>query len=82
MSELDFEKERSHSVPGDWIPIDGVMEVIQKMRENKWLWPFNSRCKYITLRLDMRDGHCVMRDRRGNIISLADLNRQANQNDG
>lgn len=82
MSELDFEKERSHSVPGDWIPIDGVMEVIQKMRDNKWLWPFNSRCKYITLRLDMRDGHCVIRDRNGNIISLADLNRQANQNDG
>lgn len=61
-----------------WINIDEVMKVIQKSRKHNlsWGWYRNTKCKYISLRVDMRDGHCVLMDREDNVITLEDLQYQ------
>lgn len=41
-----------------------------------WMWIKNMRCKYISLRIDMRDGTFIILDRDGNRISFDDLKRQ------
>ena len=56
---------------------DNINEVFPAIRETlediEWIWPFNSKCKYITVRIDMRDGGCILKDRNGNRISIEDL---------
>jgi hypothetical protein len=39
----------------------------------KWTWGRNTRCKYVDLRIDMRDGGCIIRDREGRRITPAQL---------
>lgn len=34
-------------------------------REDYWSWASNSYCKYIDVRIDMRDGGCIIRGRDG-----------------
>jgi hypothetical protein len=43
---------------------------------NDWTWAMNSKCKYLNLRIDMRDGGHVIMDREGNRISLEDVEYQ------
>jgi len=43
-----------------WDSIDAFIEVLDKMRDGDWVWYLNSRCKYVDLRVDMRDGGCLM----------------------
>ena len=63
-----------------WDSIDDVIPVVKasmsKELPRKWSWVANSRCKYIELRIDMRDGGCIIKDRKGNRISPAELNYQ------
>lgn len=48
-----------------------------------WSWYKNQRCKYIDIRIDMRNGGHTIRDRNGERISLDQLKWQykAEQND-
>lgn len=52
-----------------------VVAEIQKMthEDSAWSWARNMNCKYISLRIDMRDGAFVILDRDGYRISLAAL---------
>jgi hypothetical protein len=47
-----------------------------KPNANRWAWIHNNRCKYISLRIDMRNGGFVILDRDGERISLAQLEYQ------
>ena len=40
---------------------------------NRWTWVRNMECKYVDLRVDMRDGGFVLRDRNGHRISLEEM---------
>ena len=60
----------------DWENIDEVIKVLEKMKREEWTWMKNSRCKYLNLRVDMRDGHCVIKDRNGLPINIEELNFQ------
>lgn len=60
-----------------WDHIDEVLPVLEAARAGKWTWQANSRCKYLELRIDMRDGGCIVKDREGDRINPADLARQA-----
>lgn len=62
--------------PKSWTDIGKVMDIIAKAKLNYWSWVWNPRCKYINLRIDMRDGHCVIFDRDGNRITLDELAHQ------
>lgn len=59
-----------------WDSIDDFIVVLEKMRAGQWHWVSNPRCKYVNLRVDMRDGGCLIRDKDGNRIDPADLAKQ------
>lgn len=56
-----------------WDNSDIVFETIKKSRNDDWLWIRNSNCKYIDVRIDMRSGLCIIKDRKGNRISPSQL---------
>lgn len=59
-----------------WIPVDDVVAIVNDSINDKWHWYENFDCKYIELRIDMRDGHCVIANRYGKSITLDDLKYQ------
>jgi len=46
-----------------------------------WRWARNMECKYISLRIDMRDGGFILCDKSGNRISLDRLKWQYRSKD-
>lgn len=62
----------------EWTPFKDWSSAVLAIITNKfhWSWSVNSRCKYITIRIDMRDGSAVLKDREGNEISVEELTRQ------
>lgn len=71
---MTLEQKRAANV---WDHIDDALAVIELARAGKWHWCENFECKYIELRIDMRDGGCLIKDRNGNRIDPADLAKQA-----
>ena len=59
-----------------WDNIDDVIKVLNLMKEGKWSWMNNSQCKYLHLRLDMRDGGCLIKNRYDMRIDPSDLEYQ------
>ena len=70
----------------EWVPIEKVLEALgcapQQMaasqttlleRIKKWVWFKNSSCKYINLRIDTRDLHCIIYDGDNKRITLDQL---------
>lgn len=60
----------------DWDHIDDVLPVIELMRSGKWVWDENMRCKYVEVRIDTRDGGCIIKDRHDVRITPAELVKQ------
>jgi hypothetical protein len=60
----------------DWIPIEDILRVIERAKAGEWEWWRNSNCKYIGIRVDMRDGHCFLTNRDKQPITLAELEHQ------
>jgi hypothetical protein len=59
--------------------ISRIFAVCEKsLDKRKWSWTKNSKCKYINVRIDMRDGMCILEDRDGNQISIEKLEHQFN----
>jgi len=56
-----------------WDSVDSFYPIYQKMKNREWVWFKNMNCKYIDLRIDMRDGGCILHDRSGNRISFEQL---------
>ena len=44
-----------------------IKETIEKSRNREWTWARNWDCKYIDVRIDMRDGGAILRSRSGRI---------------
>lgn len=67
---------------GEWLPSDKVFakvnEVVKKALETKWFWFKNPNIhvKYINIRVDMRDGRCIITDNHGKMISVGQLELQ------
>jgi len=68
--------------------LEEVISFIKKATEggmfslNKsWGWIYNSRCKYISLRIDMRDGKFILLDKDDKRISLEQLQYQYKSGD-
>ncbi len=59
-----------------WDHLDDALSVIAAARAGQWNWTENSACKYIELRIDMRDGGCLIRNREGQRINPGDLAHQ------
>ena len=58
--------------------LDEVIAFVKEASQDhtKWTWLSNSKCKYISLRFDMRDGAFVILDRDKNRITFEDLKKQ------
>lgn len=60
----------------EWDHLRDFGKVWELQREGKWHWYANPQCKYVELRIDMRDGGCIIKDRDGNRISPEQLSFQ------
>jgi hypothetical protein len=70
VSDLTLQEKIEQNV---WDNLYGVLPAILEALTGRWTWVMNTKCKYIMLRIDMRDGGCILSDRGGNRISVADL---------
>lgn len=65
-----------------WQPFERLIEplkvLIQKARTCEWMYIYNPNVhvKYIEIRIDMRSGDCIIKDNRGNVITLEQLQLQ------
>jgi len=64
----------------DWQPLKDVVAdvetVIEDMKARKWFWGYNWSCKYVDIRIDMRDGHAIICNQKDGRISLEQLKYQ------
>ena len=51
-----------------WDSFEVFLSVYKKMKEREWIWARNTKCKYINLQIDMRDGGCIISNRDGERI--------------
>jgi len=59
-----------------WDNLRDVLPVLKDASAGRWSWTENTACKYVELRIDMRDGGCIIRDRNGNRITPEQLANQ------
>ena len=64
-----------------WDSINDVLAVLKRTAlplgdSRRWAWHRNQNCKYIDVRIDMRDGGCIIKNQEGQRISPAQLNWQ------
>ena len=59
-----------------WKPLEDVVADVRKVLEEDWEWTSNVRCKYVGIRVDMRDGKAILLDRNYVHLPLKDLQRQ------
>ena len=59
-----------------WNNISEALPTLKAASRGEWTWAANTRCKYVQLRIDMRDGGCLIQDRHGVRITPATLARQ------
>lgn len=62
-----------------WTHIEEILPTIKSALAKEWWWMYNPRCKYIHLRIDMRDGGCILQDRNGEKITPDQLRYQWRQ---
>lgn len=57
---------------------EDLLELIQNLSSGTgvWTWTRNSRCKYVSMKFDMRDGAFILLDRDGKRIEASDLINQ------
>jgi hypothetical protein len=68
------EEKTKYNVWDDFF--EHVKPVLIAMKSKKWWWFKNQRCKYIEVRIDMRSGHCIIKDQDGVRINPEDLSFQ------
>ena len=56
-----------------WDQFEEFLAVYNKMLNEDWIWYKNMDCKYVDIRIDMRDGGCIIRNREGKRISPEQL---------
>lgn len=66
---------------GNWdIDFNEITSTLKEILSSKWSWRRSNDYKYITVKVDMRDGGCVLENRFGQKITLEDLKHQLELN--
>lgn len=55
---------------------DGLDVINEVLHDKDWIWARSDSCKYLTVRIDMRDGACIIKNKAGNRISPRQLKWQ------
>lgn len=80
MTEFDLKPSaivnEGHASATPWYHLRQVLDVVRASICGEWAWPRNVNCKYIDVRIDMRSGECLIRDRHGKVITMEELTRQ------
>lgn len=77
MSEdTEPEPEKEIFAHDGWKSFKEAAEAVQECVNGDWSWMRNGDCKYVSVRVDMRDGHCIIKDRYGKVIDLDKLKHQ------
>lgn len=82
MNEMKEELDRDEVIlgevsPAKWIPLNDILSpILETLHSPAWSWVRNTDCKYINVRIDMRDGHVLLTDRNGKIITIDQLRHQ------
>lgn len=78
-------RDRNSSIPLEekikkniWDSLEDFLDVVAMVKEGKWRWAYNPKFKYVNLRIDMRDGGCLILDNDGNRVDPKDLRFQYN----
>jgi hypothetical protein len=48
--------------------MESLCSLLRDLVGSDWQWHRNTKCKYVSIRVDMRDGCAVLLDRHGNVI--------------
>ena len=56
--------------------VSAFIDELAAKENHSWSWVKNWDCKYIDIRVDMRDGHFTMRNKEGVRITLDELKYQ------
>jgi len=61
-----------------WDDVDLLDRIthLAKSPRTEWSWAYNTSCKYLDIRVDMRDGGCIVHDDKGVRIGIDALNWQ------
>lgn len=79
---MSLEDKKKHNVRESNLTqtFDTVARLARESRDwdkaDAWRWVRNYQCKYISIRIDMRDGGHIIMDRDGTRIDLETLLRQ------
>ena len=65
----------------NWYPIEEVLALLKAQQEHRWHWGTDTKLKYLTLRVDVRDGHCTIRDKDGELVDIERIRNAASQTD-
>lgn len=80
MSNEPSDNDKQRFVDNLWEEnLDEVMSFVKEAIKDPfegWQWINNSRCKYVDIRIDMRDGGFIIKDRDGKRISFDQLKHQ------
>lgn len=60
-----------------WDHVEKLIDILNKAKNDKWNWISNSRCKHITINIDMRGHGINILDRDGYQIGIDQLLHQA-----
>lgn len=75
------ELQRKREV-NQWDHVRDFIPVFNAAMADQWHWYANTDCKYVELRIDMRDGGCIIKNRTGERITPTMLARQFGKPDG
>lgn len=59
----------------EWENLDDLVASVKSKLEGKWSWTGNMRCKYVSIRVDMRDGKAILLDKDGKRITEEEFAR-------
>jgi hypothetical protein len=59
-----------------WPKLASVIAAVNECLEGKWRWQANPECKYLSIRVDMRDGTACLSNRDEDDITIEQLKKQ------
>ena len=71
------EKNESKFYHNSWDNIVDIGKAVTTaLKDKEWSWAKNTRCKYVSIRIDMRNGGAILVSRGGERISIEQLQYQ------
>lgn len=68
---------KNGDIMGNWdMDFNEIVSNLKEILSSKWSWTNSKNCKYVIIKLDMRDGGCLLENSIGKKITLEELRHQ------